>query len=60
MDEWAIYGHNLPFQQEIWQGDKLFSRMMVRIYEPEDYEGFRAMFGEDEPVIIETESEEPF
>ena len=60
MDELMHYGNNLPFMQEIWQGDKEFNRMLIRIYEPEDHEGFKAMFGENEPVIIEPESNEPF
>lgn len=60
MDELMHYHNNLPFMQEIWQGDKVFGRMMVRIYEPEDYAGFKKMFGEDEPVILDQESEEPF
>jgi len=60
IDELATYGNNLPFQQDIWHGEELRSRMLVRVYTPEDYAGFKILFGEDEPVVIEPESDEPF
>ena len=60
LDELSQYGNNLPFQQDIWQGEQLRSRMLVRVYTPEDLQGFKILFGEDEPVVIEPESLEPF
>ena len=60
LDELMQHQNNLPFMQEIWQGDKEFNRMLIRVYEPADHVGFKTLFGEDEPVIIEPESDEPF
>ena len=60
MEESAIYGTNLPLMESVWQGDKEFSRKMRRIYGADEIAGFKVMFGEDEPVIIEPESDEPF
>ena len=60
LDLLSQYGNNLPFQQDIWHGEELRSRMLVRVYTPGDYEGFAILFGEDEPVVIEPESDLPF
>ena len=60
IEELAIHGNNLPFQQDIWHGEQLRSRMLARVYTPEDIQGFKILFGEDEPVVIEPESDEPF
>jgi len=60
-DELATYtSSELPFQQDIWHGEELRSRMLVRVYTHEDLQGFKILFGEDEPVVIEPESDEPF
>jgi hypothetical protein len=60
LDELSQYGNRLQFQQDIWHGEELRSRMLVRVYTPGDYAGFAILFGEDEPVILEPESNEPF
>jgi len=60
LDELSQYGNRLQFQQDIWHGEELRSRMLVRVYTPEDYAGFAILFGEDEPVVIEPESDKAF
>ena len=63
LDELSQYGTNLTFMHDIWHGEQLYSRMLVRVYTPEDYEGFKALYGEDDkpaPVFTPSKENIPF
>ena len=60
LDELATYGNNALLKAEAERGNNIRARLNNRRYTQEDYEGFRAIFGKDEPVVIEPESDEPF
>ncbi len=60
MDEWAIYQNDRFLKAEADSGNEIFSHYTRRVYELQDFEGFRAIFGEDEPIVIEPESDKPF